>query len=680
MMATKTEDGTEFPASDYCYVPDPDSPSTWKLRITATPGGAPDAGIVGAAAAALGSGFRGQRVEIPDADRAAAVACVRTAWRKANPDRDDSDMPEGIATRSDATDEPDVDIVEEAAALLRSVVFESEVTVRNLAKREIDVRIAPFGTAIETNRGPEIIEPGAFRGVDPSKILLMGLEHEVHLGLSQDGRVIPVRRPTGKALSIDERSDAAYGTFRVAKTASGDEMLALADEGVIGGVSVEMGGNARVRTERHNGRRTNFVEFADLRAVSPTYHPAYAEARVLAVRSHKEDAPVATEEKAPATGATDNQAAAAVTNPPAEDRITAVIEQAFANVQTRASTDALAIQEKILDRLNKVEEESRASFQIPSAPEKDEKPDDFHSGEWMQLILRAMSGDRIDNRELQNRVAADLVTADNLGVVPPMFTGDVRETIDTSRPFLESTRRLNIPRAGMQLTVPVLTTRPTVGVQAEEKDELTSTITEITPANFDPTTIGGYGDISLQLLKRSDPSYLELYLDLLSEAYGIDADDRAVDALLAGVGINAGGTLDPDDAALGTAWANAAAVSRRLTPDRIWLSSAAVAAFIDAKASGTNAPLYSNLQANFTAGGGAGGLVSGLRPVHVPALDDEAVDIIVGPSRGFGWAEDGTYTLQVDVPARAGRDVGLIGMLWFAPLYPAAFTTFTLPS
>ena len=45
----KTEDGEVFPASDYAYVPDPEKPSTWKLRLTSTPGGKPDSRIVGAA-------------------------------------------------------------------------------------------------------------------------------------------------------------------------------------------------------------------------------------------------------------------------------------------------------------------------------------------------------------------------------------------------------------------------------------------------------------------------------------------------------------------------------------------------------------------------------------------------------------------------------------------------------
>jgi HK97 family phage major capsid protein len=562
------------------------------------------------------------------------------------------------------------DVLEEAAAILNSVTVESEVTVRNLAKREIDVRMAPFGQTIQTITGPEVIEPGD-HVADPSRLLLMGLEHEVHLGIGQDGRVIPTRRPTGKAIAVEQREDGAYATFRVAKTASGDEILALAEDGVIGGVSVEMGKNARRRTENRSGRRTTFVEFGDFRAVSPTYQPAY-DAPIVAVRSQKEDAPVATEEKAPATGATNDEQKE---QPRVTDVGAARSAQDLSVVQAMAERFDQSF-EHVLDRFDKIEERARSQFSIPSAPIT--KPDDFSSGDWLKLVLQVMTGDHVDQGEIQARAAADLITTDNMGVVPTVYVGDVRETIEVSRPFLQTTRQLNKPTQGKQLSVPVIETRPTVGEQAEEKDELTSTPTAIGEANFNPVTLGGYGDISIQLLKMSDPSYLELYLDLLAEDYATKSDDKAVDVLLAADGINGEGTIDPEAVAFGTAWANAVSVSRRFAPTHIWMSSAAVAAFIDAKASGTNAPLYGNLEGNFSASGGSGGTISGLRPVHVPALDDEAVDVIVGPSRGFGWAENGTYTLQVDVPARAGRDVALVGILWFAPLYPAAFSTFAL--
>jgi hypothetical protein len=94
---TKTEGGKAFPASDFAYVPDAEKPTTWKLRLTSTPGGDPDPAIVGAAAAALSpAGFRGNTVDIPAADKAGVVARVRRAWRKANPDKKPEDMPEAI--------------------------------------------------------------------------------------------------------------------------------------------------------------------------------------------------------------------------------------------------------------------------------------------------------------------------------------------------------------------------------------------------------------------------------------------------------------------------------------------------------------------------------------------------------------------------------------------------------
>jgi hypothetical protein len=96
-------------AGDYAYAPHAQKSGSWKLKLTKTAGGDPDPGLVGAAAAALGAGFRGQKVEIPEADLSAVKAKVRAAWKKANPDKDPADMPEGI--KESALDELDSDLL-----------------------------------------------------------------------------------------------------------------------------------------------------------------------------------------------------------------------------------------------------------------------------------------------------------------------------------------------------------------------------------------------------------------------------------------------------------------------------------------------------------------------------------------------------------------------------------------
>lgn len=566
-----------------------------------------------------------------------------------------------------AADQPD-------EAVARSLeVDASEVQVRDLARRELDIRIVPWNVAIDTIQGREQFARGAFTGTDPGSVLLMGPEHEARFGMGQDGRPVLTRVPTGKAIALDDRPDGQHATFRVARTAAGDEQLALAAEGIVTGASVEfseLSGGTSI--EQINGRRVRTHNRARLHGVSTTYRPAYGEqAAVLAVRSQNEgDASVPPTEtlEAPVAGV------APTLN---LDPITRAIE----TLSTTQSEQFRSISE----RFAAFEEQNRANFQLPG-PQPEQAPRAMR-GEWMGAVLRMLSGERIDNQQM--RALADLVTSDNVGVVPDAYSTELIGVIDPSRPFLNTTRKLDLPAAGMSLIVPKIVTRPTAGVQAIYKDEsapekadITSTTTSITNATFDAITIAGGGDISLQLLKRSSPSYLSLYLELLAEAYAQNAETEALSTLAAlvgvGSGVNDGGVLDPENLVLGSAWAAGAAVRKPI--NTMWLSSTAVGAFIDAKANTTNAPLYSSIQAGFTAGGGTGGTISGLRPVWVPALDTQGIDVLVGPSSGFGWTEDGTYTLQVDVPAKAGRDVALVGLLWFAPMYPTAFTAYTIGS
>ena len=97
--ATKTEDGKAFRRGDFAYHDGP--PGDWKLRLTSTPGGAPDAGHVGAAIAALGKGFRGNKVELPAGAIATVKARVRAAWRQVHPEQSAEEMPDVITASAD---------------------------------------------------------------------------------------------------------------------------------------------------------------------------------------------------------------------------------------------------------------------------------------------------------------------------------------------------------------------------------------------------------------------------------------------------------------------------------------------------------------------------------------------------------------------------------------------------
>ena len=104
-----------------------DTPSHWKLRLTKTPGGKPDAGIVGAAVAALGKGFRGNKVIIPSADLSAVKARVKAAWKQANPDKSDEDLPPILKGEVNMTIQELESAVKKQEGVLANLVAENNV-------------------------------------------------------------------------------------------------------------------------------------------------------------------------------------------------------------------------------------------------------------------------------------------------------------------------------------------------------------------------------------------------------------------------------------------------------------------------------------------------------------------------------------------------------------------------
>jgi hypothetical protein len=79
---TKREQGMDFTSKDFAFVPDASKPSTWKLRISETPGKVTVAQLGRAAAAFSAGGFRGNRVELPSGSAPSVKRRIRSEYAK----------------------------------------------------------------------------------------------------------------------------------------------------------------------------------------------------------------------------------------------------------------------------------------------------------------------------------------------------------------------------------------------------------------------------------------------------------------------------------------------------------------------------------------------------------------------------------------------------------------------
>ena len=119
----------------------------------------------------------------------------------------------------------------------------------------------------------ETFERGALADVVAARVPLTATH-------PQDAGTLPI----GRTLAIEERDDAAWGSWLVSDTAVGNEVLSLARDGVPLGLSIgfmEVAGGSRWSPDRSRVTRTR----AALDHVAIVRVPAYAGAEVVGVRA-----------------------------------------------------------------------------------------------------------------------------------------------------------------------------------------------------------------------------------------------------------------------------------------------------------------------------------------------------------------------------------------------------------
>jgi HK97 family phage prohead protease len=125
------------------------------------------------------------------------------------------------------------------------------------------------------DRGRMVVETfarGALADVDATRVPLTATH-------PRDNQQLPI----GVTVELEERADAAWGSWHVSKTAIGDEVLSLAADGVPLGLSVgfmEVAGGSRWSPDRRRVTRTR----AQLDHIAVVRTPAYVGAGVVGVR------------------------------------------------------------------------------------------------------------------------------------------------------------------------------------------------------------------------------------------------------------------------------------------------------------------------------------------------------------------------------------------------------------
>jgi HK97 family phage prohead protease len=493
----------------------------------------------------------------------------------------------------------------------------------NTSKREISGLIVPFNSAGYTSAGEVVFEKGAFGNITASKIKLLR-DHDI-------------AQPVGRMIQVNETAQGLEATFKLGSSTRAQDTLLEASEGLKDGLSI--GAKLDQWSEKDG---VIYVSAATIKEVSVVTEPAFSEARIALVAS-------ATEPEQ------EKEILMAETNPVAETEVS--VEAA----EVKAAAPAPVTHVFTAPRVNT----------------------NVTAGQYAMAQIKASQGDA-DSRDLVAALQVATV-AENTGMVPPNYLKDVIGIIDSQRPFIDSIERAPLPASGMKIFTPKLGAQATVALTAEGA-EFSSTDTAVTFQEDTIVKFAGAGTLDVELIDRSDPSFLDLYLRELAASYAQKTDAYASNIAAQNSAASTGSTIYK---AIADGIADSYGIMKR-TPRNLLVSNGGGSGDIDfsgllGAVDSTGRPLFAAaapMNANgLVSQGSTVGTVAGLNLVVDPYYTGNDAGVkygLVYPTDAMRFHESGTLEIRANVVANGQIQIGIYGYVCVVNRYPTAFRYLTV--
>jgi HK97 family phage prohead protease len=504
------------------------------------------------------------------------------------------------------------------------ISFPIEITAADTNKRTISGKIVTWDEQGSTSAGLTVFEKDSIDFSKPVKLLL---EHQT-------------TKPLGKLIDITATDSGLEATFRLAKTFRADDALEEAATGLRDGFSVGVKIN-----EWKNEEGVLRIKSSTLQEVSLVTDPAIDSARVAEVA---------------ASETPENSEAAAEDTTTEENKVSEI------NSEAPIATEAVeAAQAPVVT----------ANYMAYTKPRVDTN---VTAGQYVGAQIRAIQGDT-DARDL---VAALQIatTSENTGMVPPNYLRDVIGVIDSSRPFIDSIERAPLPASGMKVFTPVLGAQAIVG-QTAEGVEFASQDTAVTFQEDNIVKFAGANVVNVELLDRSDPSFLDLLVRELAASYAQKTDAYAI-------GLARDNAVGSSGSSIYKAIADGIADSygvMRFTPNRLAVhpTAAGTISYADLLGAedGNDRPLFAAAVPQNAGGlitqGSTQGTVAGLSLVVDPNYTGDQFALVY-PSAAMRFHESAQFELRANIVANGRVEIGLYGYVCAVNRYPTAFRKLTV--